>query len=76
MEIVRELNHPVLTTSVHDVDDIIEYSTVPELIHEKFKDIVDMVIDGGIGGIVPSTIIDCTGTEPEIIRMGAGPADY
>jgi tRNA threonylcarbamoyl adenosine modification protein (Sua5/YciO/YrdC/YwlC family) len=76
LEIVKELNHPVLTTSVPDLNEIIEYSTDPELIHEKFKDIVDLVIDGGFGGTVPSTIIDCTGTEPEIIRMGAGPADY
>ena len=76
LEIVKELNRPVLTTSVHSEDEIIEYSTDPELIYEKFKDIVDLLIDGGFGGTVPSTIIDCTGTEPEIIRMGAGPADY
>jgi tRNA threonylcarbamoyl adenosine modification protein (Sua5/YciO/YrdC/YwlC family) len=76
LEIVRELNHPVLTTSVHNINEMIEYSTDPELIHEKFKDIVDLVIDGGYGGTIPSTIIDCTGDEPEIIRMGAGPVDH
>jgi tRNA threonylcarbamoyl adenosine modification protein (Sua5/YciO/YrdC/YwlC family) len=72
LEIVRQLEHPILTTSIHDEDEIIEYTTDPELIHEKFKDIVDLVIDGGFGGTEPSTVIDCTGDEPELVRMGAG----
>ncbi len=72
IEIVRELGHPIMTTSVYDEDEILEYSTDPELIHEKFKDLVDMVIDGGYGDNQPSTILDCTGEEIFIIREGKG----
>ncbi len=75
LEIVRELGHPILTTSIHDDDKIIDYTTDPELIYENFRDKVDLVIDGGFGGNIPSTIIDCTGEQPEIIRMGAGILD-
>ena len=71
-EIIRELGNPILSTSVHDDDTIIEYTTDPELIHEKFGDLVDLVIDGGYGGNIPSTIVDCTGDEPMIIRVGKG----
>lgn len=72
LDIVRELDNPILTTSIHDSDDIIDYTTDPELIHENFKDRVDLVIDGGFGGNIPSTVIDCTGDIPTIIRKGAG----
>ncbi len=72
LEIVRELGHPILTTSIHDSDEIIEYTTDPELIYDNFKDKVDLVIDGGAGGNIPSTVIDCTGEIPEILRQGAG----
>jgi len=71
-QIVYELGNPIFTTSVIEDDDIIEYMTDPELIHEKYKDIVDIVIDGGAGSLTPSTIVDCTGNEIEIIRQGAG----
>lgn len=71
-EIVRELGNPILSTSVHDDDTIIEYTTDPELIHEKYGDLVDLVIDGGFGGNIPSTVIDCIGNEPIIIRLGKG----
>ncbi len=71
-EIVKELGNPILSSSIHDEDEILEYSTDPELIHEKYSDIVDMVIDGGYGGLIPSTIIDCTEHEPVIIRQGKG----
>ena len=71
-EIVRQLGNPILSTSVHDEDEIIEYTTDPELIHEKFGDWVDIVIDGGYGDNIPSTVIDCTDHEPEIIRQGKG----
>ena len=71
-EIVKELGNPILSTSVKDDDTIIEYSTDPELIHEKFGDLVDLVIDGGFGGNIPSTIIDCIGNEPVITRQGKG----
>ena len=71
-EIIRELGNPILSTSVHDEDTIIEYTTDPELIYEKFGDLVDLVIDGGYGGNIPSTIVDCTGDEPVITRVGKG----
>lgn len=71
-QIVYELGNPIFTTSVIEDDDIIEYMTDPELIHEKYKDLVDLVIDGGYGNLTPSTIVDCTGSEIEIIRQGAG----
>lgn len=72
LEIVRVLGNPIMSTSIHDEDEIIEYSTDPELIHEKFKDIADVVIDGGYGDNIPSTIVDCTGEMPVIIRQGKG----
>lgn len=71
-EVVRVLGNPVLTTSVKDDDEVIEYTTDPELIHERYENIVAAVIDGGYGGIEGSTIVDCTGDEPEIIRQGKG----
>jgi len=71
-EIIRELGNPITTTSIHDEDDIIEYTTDPELIHEKFENLVDIVIDGGYGDNEPSTIIDCTGDEIEVVREGKG----
>jgi len=71
-EIIRELGHPMMSTSVHDDDDIIEYTTDPELIHEKYKELVDLVIDGGFGDNIPSTIIDCTGDEIMMVREGKG----
>jgi tRNA threonylcarbamoyl adenosine modification protein (Sua5/YciO/YrdC/YwlC family) len=69
-EIVKELGNPILSTSIHDEDTIIEYTTDPELIHEKYGDLVDLVIDGGFGGNIPSTVIDCIGNEPIITRFG------
>lgn len=71
-EIVKELGNPILSTSVHDEDTIIEYTTDPELIYEKYGDLVDLVIDGGFGGNIPSTVIDCIGNEPVITRFGKG----
>ncbi|PSL06393.1 L-threonylcarbamoyladenylate synthase [Cecembia rubra] len=73
--LVKELGSPILTTSIRDEDDVIEYSTDPELIYEKFKDLVDVVIDGGYGNNVASTILDCTGDEIEVVREGLGPVD-
>ena len=72
LEIVRELGRPVITTSIHDQDEVIEYTTDPELIHEKFEDFADIVIDGGFGKNEASTIVDCTGDEFMIIRQGLG----
>lgn len=71
-EIVKDLGNAVLTTSIRDEDEILEYTTDPELIHEKYNKFVDAVIDGGYGGNIPSTIIDCTGHEPFIARQGKG----
>lgn len=73
--LVEELGNPLLSTSVHDDDEILEYITDPELIHEKYENRLDLVIDGGYGKNEASTIIDCTGTEPEIIREGIGGLD-
>ncbi|MBN1820835.1 MAG: threonylcarbamoyl-AMP synthase [Prolixibacteraceae bacterium] len=70
--ITGELGNPILSTSIHDEDEILEYTTDPELIFEKYKDIADLIIDGGFGGLIPSTVIDCTGDEPEIVRQGKG----
>ena len=62
-------------SSVRDVDEIVEYTTDPELISERFEDRVDAVIDSGYGTIDASTVIDCTGADPEIVREGIGPFD-
>jgi len=75
LDLVRDLGRPLMTTSIHDDDEIIEYITDPELIHEKYIDFADMVVDGGFGGNEPSTIIDCTGPEPLIVRQGKGIPD-
>ncbi len=71
-EIVRVLGNPVLSTSIHDDDEVIEYSTDPELIYEKYKSLVDVVIDGGYGGNQPSTVVDCTTGEFNVVRQGKG----
>lgn len=71
-EIVRELGNPIVSTSIHDEDEVLEYSIEPELIHEKYMELTDLVVDGGTGAIVPSTVVDFTGEEPLIIRQGKG----
>ncbi len=70
--IVEELGSPIMTTSIHDPDEVIEYTTDPELIHEKYSKDVDLVIDGSFGRNVASTIIDCTSGNIEIVREGIG----
>jgi len=70
--IVKELGNPILSTSIKDDDELVEYSTDPELIYEKYQDLVDLVIDGGYGDNEASTVIDCTNGEFEIIREGKG----
>lgn len=72
LEMVKALGHPVIATSVHDDDEIIEYTTDPTLIYERYGKSVDIVINGGYGNNIASTVIDCTGEIPEIIREGAG----
>lgn len=70
--IVKQLGNPIITTSIHDDDDVIEYSTDPSLIYEKFINLVDIVIDGGYGDNIASTIVDCTQDSFEILREGKG----
>ena len=70
--IVRELGVPMVTASVKDPDEIIEYTTDPELIYERYRDTVDAVVDGGYGNLVPTTMVDLTSGEPEILREGGG----
>lgn len=72
VEIVRELGNAVLTTSMHDEDEVLDYITDPELIYEQYKSVVDAVIHGGFGGNMPSTVIDCTGPVPQLVRQGIG----
>ncbi|MEQ8415219.1 L-threonylcarbamoyladenylate synthase [Imperialibacter roseus] len=71
-EIVNVLGNPIITTSIHDEDEVVEYSTDPGLIFEKYEDLVDAVIDGGYGNNVPSTIVNCVDDEFEVIREGLG----
>jgi len=71
LDIVRELGNPLMTSSIFTDEETTEYITDPELIEEKYGSQVDLVIDGGFGGIVHSSIIDCTADEPEIVRKGA-----
>ena len=70
--IVDMLGNPIVSASLYDEDEILEYTTDPELIYEKWGSRVDLVIDSGFGGNVPSTVIDLTGPEPELIRQGKG----
>lgn len=74
-QIVEVLGNPIVSSSIHDEDEVIEYSTDPELIFEKWQNKVDLVIDGGYGENVPSTIIDLTGYEPVVVREGKGDVD-
>ncbi|MCW5912095.1 MAG: threonylcarbamoyl-AMP synthase [Cyclobacteriaceae bacterium] len=76
LAIVQQLANPLITSSIKDDDTIKEYTTDPEEIFEDFKHLVDLVIDGGAGGNVPSTIVDFTSGEPEIIRQGLGEFSY
>lgn len=76
LEIIRVLGNPILTTSVHSGDVILDYTTDPELIDEDMGHLVDLVIDGGFGHNVPSTIVDCTGPEIKIVRQGLGTLEY
>ena len=72
LAIVQELGNPIISTSIKDEDEVIEYTTDPELILEKWDNLVDLVIDGGYGGNIPSTVIDLTAGEPVVIREGKG----
>jgi tRNA threonylcarbamoyl adenosine modification protein (Sua5/YciO/YrdC/YwlC family) len=75
LEIVKMLGNPIVSTSIYDDDEVLEYSTDPELIFEKWQNLVDLVIDGGYGDNNPSTIIDLSGYEPVVVREGKGSLD-
>lgn len=76
LEIVKELGNPVATTSLHNQDDeIMDYFADPYAIYEKYEDTVDMIIDGGYGNLDASTVVDCTGSSPVIVRQGIGQID-
>ncbi|WP_348812579.1 L-threonylcarbamoyladenylate synthase [Flavobacterium maritimum] len=75
LELVRQLGNPIVSTSIRDEDDVIEYTTDPELIFEKWQNLVDVVIDGGYGDNIGSTIIDLSGDEPIVVREGKGSLD-
>ena len=72
LALVQRLGNPILSTSLHDSNEIVDYMTDAELIEEKFRKLVDMVIDSGPCGNIPSTVIDCTGIEPVVVREGLG----
>jgi tRNA threonylcarbamoyl adenosine modification protein (Sua5/YciO/YrdC/YwlC family) len=76
LELVKELDRPIITTSIHDPDAVIEYTTDPELIYEKFRDFADIIIDGGYGKNEASTVVDCTSGEIKIIRQGLGILEF
>ena len=70
--IVATLGNPIVSTSIYDEDEVLEYTTDPELIKEKWDHLVDLVIDGGYGDNIPSTVVDLTTSQPEVIREGKG----
>jgi tRNA threonylcarbamoyl adenosine modification protein (Sua5/YciO/YrdC/YwlC family) len=72
LEMVKELGRPIITTSIHDPDEVIEYTTDPELIYEKYRDFAEIIINGGYGKNEASTIVDCTSGEIKVIRQGLG----
>lgn len=76
MEIVRMLGNPMFSASIHADDTIIEYETDPEIIHDDWGDKVDIVIDSGFSGNIPSTVVDCSEGEIEIIRQGLGELEF
>lgn len=75
LEIVQQLGNPIVNTSIHDEDKVLEYTTDPELIHEKYKHTVDIVINGGYGNTQASTVVDCSNGNFDILREGLGNLD-
>jgi tRNA threonylcarbamoyl adenosine modification protein (Sua5/YciO/YrdC/YwlC family) len=75
LQIVEMLGHPIMTTSIHSDDQFLDYPVDPELIYDDFHKRVDILIDAGHSGFIPSTVIDCTGSTPELVRVGKGPVD-
>ena len=75
LAIVQALGNPIITTSIKDDDEVIEYTTDPELIYERYEHQIDMMVDGGYGNNEASTVVNCTGHEPEVVRYGIGDID-
>lgn len=75
LALIQALGNPILTTSIHDTDTVLDYTTDPHEIHENMGNLVDAVIDGGFGNNIPSTIIDCSIEPPELLRQGLGVID-
>lgn len=75
LALVTALGSPLVSTSVHDDDEILEYTTDPELILERYSDHVDLVVHGGLGNLEASTVFDCTSGFPELVRKGRGPLE-
>ncbi|TNJ46563.1 threonylcarbamoyl-AMP synthase [Tamlana fucoidanivorans] len=75
LDIVKTLGNPIISTSIRDDDEVLEYTTDPELILEKWDNLVDLVIDGGYGGNEPSTVIDLSDSDPLVVREGKGSLD-
>ena len=74
-ELVRRLGNPIITSSIKDEDQVLEYTTDPSLVYDNFKNLVDMVIDGGFGGNIASTVVNCSSGGFEVLREGAGDVD-
>lgn len=74
--IASELGEPLIGTSIHDDDDVIEYTTDPELIYEKYGNDIDLLVDGGYGNNVASTVVDCVEMPPVVIRQGMGELEF
>lgn len=74
-QLIEALGRPLVSTSLHDMDEIVEYPSDPELIGEQWESVVDVIVDGDFGHIVASTVIDCTSGDPVVVREGAGSAD-
>jgi tRNA A37 threonylcarbamoyladenosine synthetase subunit TsaC/SUA5/YrdC len=72
LDIIEKLGHPLVATSIHDIDEIREYPTDPDEIFDIYGNQVEVVVDGGAGKLIASTVIDCTGGAPEVTREGAG----
>jgi tRNA threonylcarbamoyl adenosine modification protein (Sua5/YciO/YrdC/YwlC family) len=75
LELVKQLGNPIMSTSVHDDDDLVEYTTDPELIYERYKNVVDIVIAGDYGNNQASTVVDCSDGNVEVVRQGLGNLD-
>jgi tRNA threonylcarbamoyl adenosine modification protein (Sua5/YciO/YrdC/YwlC family) len=76
LAIVRELGNPLMTSSIFYNDETTEFITNPELIDERYGTLVDLIVDGGEGGLIPSNIVDCTDGAPQIIRVGASELQF